>query len=113
MRRQLGQLRPANTSAASLFTPAVSKEYRIYYIQVSNTTGSAASASVYHDIDGTTYTEVTALLFGKVVPANDYITLSFIGGIGDYQSTGNIGVETSVNNALTFTLYGEILGEEL
>ena len=113
MRRQLGQLRPANTTAASVFTPGVASEYRIYTIQIANTTGTAALASVYHDVDGTTYSEVTALLFGKSVPANDYITLNFTAGIGDHQSAGNLAVKTGTNSALTFTVYGEVFGEQL
>ena len=111
MLRQLGQLRPANTTAASVFTPTVAGEYRIKAILIANV--SAALAGIYHDKDGTTYDESTAIVFGKSIATADYLHLTFKDGIGDYLALGNLGVKTSVNSALTFTVYGEILGEEL
>tara|TARA_R110000803_G_scaffold1228_4_gene4002 strand:+ start:2348 stop:2689 length:342 start_codon:yes stop_codon:yes gene_type:complete len=113
MRRQLGQLRPANTTAASVFTPAVSGEYKITSILIANVSGSAALAGIYHDKDGSTYDETTAIVFNKRIAHEEYVHLIFEDGIGDYLAAGNLGVKTSVGNALTFTVYGEIVGEEL
>lgn len=110
MIKQLGQLRPANTSAASLFSPPDARPYVFTKLLVTNTTGTAAAASVFHDTDGTTYDESTALLFGKSVPANDYILLD-IADAGDYRVAGNVGVKSGTSNALTFTLYGLVVGE--
>jgi hypothetical protein len=111
MKRQLGQLRPANTTAASLFSPAAAAPYETAHLCICNTTAHAADASVFHDIDGTTYDETTALLFGKSVDANDYIILDV--GIADYKEAGNIAVKTGTADALTFTLYGEVSGERV
>ena len=106
MKRQLGQLRPANTSAASVFSPSVAQPYEAATLFITNTTGTAALASVFHDINGTTYDETTALLFGKSVAANDYIVLEV--PFGDRLEAGNIAVKSGTSNALTFTLYGEV-----
>lgn len=110
MKRQLGQLRPADTTAASLFSPSTAQPYEAATLFIANTTGTAAAASVFHDINGTTYDETTALLFGKSVAANDYIVLEV--PFGDRLVAGNIAVKSGTGSALTFTLYGEVAGEK-
>ena len=113
MGRQLGQLRPANTTAASLFSPDENKPYKINVIIIVNTSGSAASATIYHDIDGSTYDETTTILPAKSITASGFYMFQPNEGIGDYNKAGNVGVKSSVADALTFTAYGEILGETL
>ena len=103
--KQLGQLRPANTTAASLYSPASSTEAVIQSIIVSNTSGSAATYRIFVDDNGTTYDQTTALYYDISLPADTsdsiqvYITMN--------DSTGNLAVRTSVNNAITFTAFGE------
>ena len=112
-RKQLGQLRPANTSAASLFTPGQSGQYKIYLIVIANTGSVSANASVYHDVDGTTYSTATAIQYGTPVDVGGSIHLEFREGLADYQAAGNLGVQSSVADTLTFTAYGIVDGEEL
>jgi|TARA_R110000803_G_scaffold54828_1_gene111647 hypothetical protein len=113
MRRQLGQLRPANTNAASVFTPTETKEYRIYSIHIANVGTEASNASIYHDANGSTYNQTTAIMYGTAVPVGGTVIIELPLGIGDYQVAGNIGVQSSVASTLNFTIYGEILGEVL
>lgn len=111
MRRQLGQLRPADTTAAALVTPVDTRGYTVDYINVCNVTTSPAYVYIYHDEDGVTYDETTALLWSVLVSAGE--TLHFEAPISGYKGAGRIAVKTSVANAVTFTAYGERLGERL
>lgn len=110
-KRQLGQSRPANTSAASVYNSTEGAPYVIENITICNTSDSAALASIYHDEDGTTYDQSTAVMYQASIPANK--TVHYEGYISGYKATGNVAVQSSVANALTFTLYGEQKGELL
>lgn len=103
---QLAQSRPANTNTATAYTAVMRTE--VLGVWICNTTGTAAAASVYHDDDGTTYDESTALLFAKSVAANDYIFVPFgAAGTGIAVSAGgSLGVKSGTTSALTFTFYG-------
>ena len=102
--KQLGQLRPANTTAASLYSPASATQSMIKSIVVCNTTSSAVKYRIFHDDDGTTYDQTTALFYDISLPANssDVIELNILMD----DSAGNIAVRTDTNNAITFTCYG-------
>lgn len=103
---QLGQLRPANDTAVSIYSPDEGVHAKITAIEVCNTSGEDANFSLYHDNDGTTYTEPTALRWNELVPwdtASEPIKLT----IGMDNPDGNLAVKTSIGNALTFTVYGE------
>lgn len=103
----LGQLRPANTTAASLYSPTANVIGTIELVHICNTTGSAAAFRLFIDNDGTTYDETTALEFDKTVPANNSVQLSFgAGGLPMPDDAGNLAVRTDTNNALTFTAWG-------
>lgn len=102
---QLSQSRPSVTTAQSAFTASLVTE--IGLIVVCNTTGTAADCSIYHDDDGSTFDQSTALLYQKSIPANDYLLLdarSF--GYITVKPSGQIGIQSGTANALTFTLYG-------
>lgn len=111
MIRQLGQLRPANTSAASAFTPAVSAPYVVSLINIANVSAAPVDVSVFHDIDGTTYDQTTALLYTHTLAVGAMIQIE--SGIADYRAAGNLGVQSSVANAATFTIYGTVEGERV
>lgn len=102
---QLGQLRPANTTAASLYSPASSIETQITSITICNTTAALALFRLFIDDNGTTYDEESAMYFDITVAANDTITLTDLKWLMN-DSTGNLAVRTSVASALTFTVFG-------
>jgi len=104
---QLGQLRPANTTAVSIFSPRAKVLVQVVSLLVCNTTGTAATFRIFHDDDGTTYDETTSLFFDESCPANQ--TRKVIEeDVWMSNSSGNIAVATGTNSALTFTLYGRI-----
>lgn len=77
-------------------------------IIVCNTTGSAASYSIYHDDDGSTFDQTTALFYAVSLAANSTDVIDFGGAGGGVMvsKTGQIAVQTGTGSALTFSLYG-------
>jgi len=73
--------------------------------------GANIDVSLFHDIDGTTYDETTALIFEHTLTAGS--VLHFEAPIADYQVAGNIGCKVSVADGATFTAYGYIAEERL
>lgn len=112
--RQLAQARPSGTSAASIYTPGTNKTAKVTLIVLCNTTGSAATFSIFHDNDGTTYTQATALYYAQSLAANTTLLIPLDTGysIVMNDSTGNIAFQQGTSEAITVTLYGieEILG---
>ena len=102
--KQLGQLRPADTVAASLYSPPASTTAIIKSIVVSNTTGSAATFRIFLDEDGTTYDESTAHFFDVNIGANTTVIVDTYWAMD--TDAGNLAVRSGTSNALTFTAYG-------
>lgn len=102
---QVAQARPAG-SILPVFTASVASE--ITKIVICNTTGTAANASLYHDDNGSTFDQTTALLYAKPIPANDFLIIDAQAGNGgiSIQKAGQLAVQTGTSNALTFTFYG-------
>lgn len=106
----LAQVRPASTAAAAAFTAPAGQSVEITRIEVCNTTGTAADASLYHDdAGGSTFDQTTALRYAKPVAANDALTIQADIGSGIVLSPGGqIAVQSSAGNALTFSFYGSV-----
>lgn len=102
--RQLGQLRPTNTSAASLYSPPALTTAIIKGLTICNTTSTPATFRVFNDDDGATYDETTALFFDAEIRGNT--TVSVTGFKAMNNSAGNFAVRTDTADALTFTLFG-------
>lgn len=102
--KQLGQLRPANTTAASLYSPGANTTTIIKSIVVCNQTASSAKFRIFIDDDGTTYDETTALFFDITIGANSTDQIDTFYAMNN--SSGNLAVRTDTNSALTFTCFG-------
>ena len=102
--KQLGQLRPANTTAASLYSPAANVTTEITKIIVTEHTGATPTFRIFHDEDGTTYDETTALVWDSAMSANGNNLYEF--GIWMRNSAGNLAVRTSAGSQILFTCYG-------
>ncbi|MBL4654153.1 MAG: hypothetical protein JKY53_15015 [Flavobacteriales bacterium] len=102
--KQLGQLRPTNTTAATIYSPGANTETIVKSIVVCNTTASAVKYRIFWDDNGTTYDETTALYFDVNLPGNTTDTHEL--NITMNDSTGNIAVRTDTNNAINFTCSG-------
>ena len=103
---QLSQIRPSATTAENAYTAAIHTE--VSRIIICNTTGTPANFSLYHDDDGSTFDESTAIYEEKPVPANDSIEIkSEATGSGLMVSVGGqVGIKSGTANALTFSIYG-------
>jgi len=102
--KQLGQLRPANTTAASIYSPGAGVTAIIRNITVCNLTGLATEFSIFHDDNGTTYDETTALFYTVRIEKNQTIQLTAYAAMSD--ASGNLAVKTETASAINFTVYG-------
>lgn len=102
--KQLGQVRPASTSATSLYSPGAGVTGIVKAIYVCNTTSANVKFSIFADDDGTTYDQTTALFWEVSIPGNSSVELDTFIAINN--SSGNIAVGTDTANALTFTAFG-------
>lgn len=104
-RKQFGQLRPADTVPASIYSPPVGVTATIQSIIVTNNTLSATNFRIFLDDDGTTFDQSTALFYDEPIPVGRAIVLRI--DLPMSKASGNLGVRAAVANALTFTVHGE------
>ena len=102
--KQLGQLRPASTTATSLYSPGVGITAIIKSIVVCNTTAGDATAQIFIDDNGSTYSEETALFYNMPIDGNTTTQIDTYYPMS--VDAGNIAVRSSVSSALTFTIFG-------
>ena len=102
---QLAQARPGDTNNASLYTPPTYTKTRITALYICNTSGAGANARVFHDDDGSTYSEANALFWDIAIAADTTTTIETEILMDD--TSGHIGIRSDTADALTFTLYGE------
>jgi hypothetical protein len=107
VKRLLAQSRPSGTSAVSAYSP--SYETVIRSIVVCNQGGTTPSFSIYLDDDGTTYDETTALFWSVPLAANETVIID--AGWDMTNSAGNLAVQTSIANDVTFTIFGDEASE--
>lgn len=100
----LGQSRPGNTTAVSIYSPNAAAHARITSMVVCNTASTTQKFRIFLDHDGTTYDETTALFWDIVVPTDTTVEVK-----GDWWMTkaaGNLAVRTDSASAFTFTVFG-------
>lgn len=103
---QIAQSRPAGTTAVTAFTAVLQTE--VTCILVCNTSGAGATYRIFHDDDGATYNETTALFWDVPIGAGETVTIAAGGENGGIHVSkgGALGVRSSVASALTFSIYG-------
>lgn len=104
--QQLGQLRPSDTTAASIYSPDAGEAIKIFEIVVCNTTTNNETFRIFHDEDGTTYDQTTAQFYNAPIAANSTVIIETNWWMRN--DSGNLAVRTSTGSALTFTVSGEI-----
>lgn len=98
----LGQLRPANTTATSIYSP---DDYAIVdKIIVCNQGGITPKFRIFLDDDGSTYDETTALYWDIVLDKDQ--TIEIEGTFYMANSSGNLAVRTDTADDVTFTVFG-------
>lgn len=101
---QFGQNRPGSTAAVSIFSPDYRDLYTIENIIVCNTTAGAVTYSIFHDENGTTYDQTTAIVYGASIDANTTVVHEY--NLYMRDPAGNLAVQISSANAVTFTVNG-------
>lgn len=109
---QIAQSNPNNTSTNALYTLTASKQIYVTSILVANVSGSDTTYSIFHDIDGNTFSADTALAYNVSLPAGSAVSMEYENplplvsvGSGIY---GSFGVQSGNSGAVTYTLYGFI-----
>ena len=102
----LSQVRPSNANASVGYDASVQTEVTL--INVCNLTTTDQRFSIYHDDDGATFDDTTALYRNELVPAQGTVPVELFaaGGGISVSAGGNIGVQSSAANSINFTLYG-------
>jgi len=118
-RAQLAQSRVSGTDALKIFNISDMAEnparVTIEQIVVCNTTGTDLTFDVYHDKDGVTYDETTAIFFEETSCGASNIgighdkTKIYDVNIGVENESENIAAKSSLSKGLTYTLYGQLI----
>jgi hypothetical protein len=99
----LGQLAPANTNDANLYTVPSSTQAIVSTISVTNDTAAASTFRIYTRINGATAAAVNALYFDAPLAANS--TLLITAGLS-FNAGDIITVRSGTADALTFQAFG-------
>lgn len=99
----LGQAKPANTTAAALYTVPAGGQAVVSTFTVANITASPAAFDIHVGVDGAAASDANALAYGVTLLANQTqaLTLGVTADAGDV-----IYVKSSVADALTFSAFG-------
>jgi hypothetical protein len=111
VRRQLAQIRPNVTTGVTGFTLTSSTPFTIDLVNVVNVGTSQCEVSIFHDVDGTTFDETTALVWRHILRPSEI--LCYEEYISGFSSAENVGVQCSVADSANFTIYGTIPKERL
>ena len=101
---QLAQARENSTNAVSIYSPGAGETVQAF-IKIANNTAAIAAVRIFHDDDGTTYDETTALAWDIDIDPGQILEID---KIFMNNSSGNIAYRTSVANALTATVFGVV-----
>ena len=102
--KQLGQVRPTNTTALSLYSPGAGVTAIIKTIFITNTSTSTVKFRIFADDDGTTFDETTALFWDVPILAESTVELDSF--LAMNNSAGNLAVRVDSPSTLTFTAFG-------
>jgi hypothetical protein len=101
--KTLGQVAPANTSNANIYTVPAATQAIVSSIVVCNTTTSPSSFRVFQRIDGAAAAVSNAVAYDVAIAANSTLSLELKLTI---DADDVITVRSANANALTFTLNG-------
>lgn len=102
--KQIAQVRPPATAAVSAYSPAPGVTGIVKSVTVCNTGGVTAKFSIFLDDDSSTFDESTALYFEATLQSKQTFEREVFWPMNN--PSGNLGVQSSVANAMTFTFHG-------
>ena len=108
-RKQIAQSRPSATTAATLVQE--SRPWSVDTIVVTNTGAGSANVRVFHDADGTTHDTSTALIYDVPVAVGEVYMIEFDKPVRNVNRSGSLGLQVSVADTLTVTVFGEVEGD--
>ena len=103
--RLLGKLRPANTTAASVYNKPAGARVKIESIVIANLDTSSHAFRLFWDY-GTTYDQTTALFYDVIIASNTTLQMDSLGWAFD-GGTGNLAFRTDSGNNLICWAWGE------
>jgi hypothetical protein len=101
---QLAQIRPASTSAISIYQCNAGEQVQAF-VKICNVSSSQISARVFHDLNGSTYDETTALVWDLAIAPGGLLELDHI---FINNASGHLACRTDVANAMVATVYGVV-----
>lgn len=101
---QLSQSRENSTSAVSIYSPNAGQTVQAF-VKITNVDTVNVECRVFHDNDGTTYDQTTALVYDMRIQPGQILEIDHI--LMDNEN-GNLAYRSSVANALVATVYGII-----
>ena len=101
---QVAQARENSTNAVSVYSSGSSETVQIF-AKICNTTTSDVALRLFHDNDGTTYDESTALVWDIIIEPGQVFDTD---KIFMNNSSGNFAYRSGTANALTITVYGVV-----
>lgn len=104
----LAQYTALDAAANSVLVADASLQIEVTRIIICNTSAAPVAASLFQHDSGVSYTVNTALMYGKTVPANDYIEVFTSGPNGGIHlgKGGSIGFTDASSGDLTISIYG-------
>jgi len=99
----LGQVAPADTSNADLYTVPGSISTVVSTLLVSNTTGIDATCRIFVRVSGAAAATSNAIIYDGTVAGNDFQAITV--GI-TLAATDVISVQSGTGNSLTFQAFG-------
>lgn len=101
---QVSQTRVANTSPVSIYQSGPAETVQIF-AKFTNVSTGTAYLRIFHDQNGSTYDQSTALLYDfKLLPGE----LFELNHVFINNASGNLAYRSSVASAITATVYGVV-----
>jgi len=99
--KPLAQVRENSTNPVLLYQPAAGETVEVS-LRIANNSASAVLVRIFHDIDGTTYDEASALVWDFEIESGLFLPVTGI----KMDSSGSLAYRSAIANALTATVYG-------
>lgn len=101
---QLAQHRENSTNPVSVYSTSSDETVQVF-LKLTNLTNDVVAVRVFHDLNGTTYDQSTALVWDLELGPGTILELDHV--FMD-DSTGNLAYRTDTANAINATVYGII-----
>lgn len=101
---QVSQIRVANTSPVSIYQSGPAETVQVF-CKFANVSAAPAFLRVFHDQNGSTYDQSTALVYDLKLLPGEFLELDhvFIN-----NASGNLAYRSSVASAITATIYAVV-----